>query len=751
LRYHPLVRDFLEDRLEREAGRPSISDLHRTVAEASEAGDWRTACYHYSVIGDTAAIGRTIDGAVEEIIARGDTIVALSFLSLTDESDDSFASHGVLRSRAEFRRGERAVALQRARAIAEAEPASAVALGNLASIAFSVGDAELAWATAQTLAGHSNPESAALMGDGMLALLGSSVDADLRQTTDLLSRLRAAQHARGHVHHEAISLLNLASHQKTRGEAEASLQNAALAASLLAGDQSSGELSAAQATKAWAHAHLGELHTARDIYRLALSNVETSGRAETLIEAAEVEVWYGSAGRADDLMAEIARYGTTPLLDQYAEVVGAQLALRERRLEEAASRIGRFRVGEFGAVVGLKTQQLTTRAHWSLVSGRPNAKSQLRGAIEHAEAQGATFWLETDRLLLGAAEGPQELKREIRRLGSDSGAYLSVVAEHIVQRLAELGADEIQFVRKEIESRRERWLPALRRILDVETESSARAAGLINEFGFAEDVPLLRRLSKRRSGDPGLGRDLARRVADPVFVEDQGRVAISVGSRRIEGTAVRRKVLTLLCFLLTRARFSSTRDEVLDSLWPNFEPAVALNSLNQTLYFLRRVFEPAYREDTSPGYVRHESDVVWLDRQLIRSRSQVCGDFIRSLGARPSPDEVEQLTSLYQGRFALDFAYEEWAVAHRDALHAAYLQVVENAVAADMATGHWERGIVTARRALSVDPEAEQIEASLVRLLRLSGAHAAAAEQYEHYSSVLKEGLGIEPPPLDAL
>jgi len=46
---------------------------------------------------------------------------------------------------------------------------------------------------------------------------------------------------------------------------------------------------------------------------------------------------------------------------------------------------------------------------------------------------------------------------------------------------------------------------------------------------------------------------------------------------------------------------------------------------------------------------------------------------------------------------------------------------------------------------------AEQIEASLVRLLRLSGAHAAAAEQYAHYSAVLKEGLGIEPPPLDAL
>ena len=94
LRYHPLVRDFLEDRLERESGgRDAITALHRTVAEASEAGDWRTACYHYSVIGDTAAIGRTIDGAVEEIIARGDVAIAEALLARHRRRRSSLTSH----------------------------------------------------------------------------------------------------------------------------------------------------------------------------------------------------------------------------------------------------------------------------------------------------------------------------------------------------------------------------------------------------------------------------------------------------------------------------------------------------------------------------------------------------------------------------------------------------------------------------------------------------------------------------------
>ena len=44
------------------------------------------------------------------------------------------------------------------------------------------------------------------------------------------------------------------------------------------------------------------------------------------------------------------------------------------------------------------------------------------------------------------------------------------------------------------------------------------------------------------------------------------------GSGRLPGSAVRRKVLALLCFLLTKPDMSSTRDQVLDALWPELDP-----------------------------------------------------------------------------------------------------------------------------------------------------------------------------------
>jgi DNA-binding SARP family transcriptional activator len=126
-------------------------------------------------------------------------------------------------------------------------------------------------------------------------------------------------------------------------------------------------------------------------------------------------------------------------------------------------------------------------------------------------------------------------------------------------------------------------------------------------------------------------------------------------------------------------------------------------------------------------------------------------NLIRKVRQEARPEDIAALSKLYEGRFALDFAYEQWAAPYRDSLHASYLEVVERAVAEDTHSGHFDRAIAAARRAVEVDPDADGIEVSLLRLYRLSGAHAAAAEQYGHYADVLREELGVEPPALEAL
>jgi DNA-binding SARP family transcriptional activator len=166
---------------------------------------------------------------------------------------------------------------------------------------------------------------------------------------------------------------------------------------------------------------------------------------------------------------------------------------------------------------------------------------------------------------------------------------------------------------------------------------------------------------------------------------------------------------------------------------------------------LRQIFEPKADDDSSAGYLTSRADLIWLDPRLIQSRSSDCLRLIAAIRKDPSPELIAQLAESYTGRFAVDFMYDDWASAFRDALHASFLDRIERALVADTQAGSFERGLSVAPLAMQADPDAEQIELCLLRLYRRMGANAAAAEQHAHYSTVMREQLGLEPPPLESI
>ena len=240
-------------------------------------------------------------------------------------------------------------------------------------------------------------------------------------------------------------------------------------------------------------------------------------------------------------------------------------------------------------------------------------------------------------------------------------------------------------------------------------------------------------------------------LASKVVVEDLGPVRIRLGDESFPASRLRRKVLALLCFLVSRPKFTATREEVMEAMWPDMDPAGAMNSLNQSVYFLRRVFEPKYSEDTTAGYVHQESDLLWLDPELIESQSARCAQLINLWERTRDPTVASELSRDYAGRFALDFAYDEWTNDFREWLHVAYLRVIEAQIKQDIDDGRFDAGVAIARRALEIDPRNEALELSLFRLLRGSGSHSAAAEQFERYANVLATDLGLDRPSPDSV
>ena len=303
--------------------------------------------------------------------------------------------------------------------------------------------------------------------------------------------------------------------------------------------------------------------------------------------------------------------------------------MRRGEAKQAGSALAAFPSG-LGTITGLAAEYLVTRGLVEHGQGQPTFRDTASEAADLADRQGAVGWRRL-ATILAHIDDQSRLSDLVTSIGNSSPWHLSFLAEPLVARLEALDAGAATVIARAAEVHQTRWQRALRQHLNSHAATGVEPARLLEAIGEREDVARLRAIARaRKRGSPhaDLGRQLARRVADRIWVEDLGRVSIHVGHRLVAGSAVRRKVLALMCLLITR-NFKATRDQVLDALWPELSPEVAANSLNQTIYFLRRTFEEDYVEDLSPGYVGHDSDVVWLDEELIGSRSSDVRSLIR--------------------------------------------------------------------------------------------------------------------------
>jgi DNA-binding SARP family transcriptional activator/tetratricopeptide (TPR) repeat protein len=629
-------------------------------------------------------------------------------------------------------------------------PESDHALLNLVTTNLHAGHSDSALAHAGQLRDTSDNEHLRMIAEATMLLVDSGGEGHLEALFGRL--LSMAEKQRGtHPHYFGVSMLNAAVISILRDDLEASILQADLAIDALRETSSRIEFSSALMTKGVALTMLGQPQRAL----LDLELASTLGQAEAALDRADLSDSFGDPSGAWAQLEALEPENLNASDRLALHLQCARYYSRRGEHEKARASMVDVQADVVGLFPAQSSTRLTTEAYVAVAGGFADGPALALEAYRAAKRQGAHRWRRVTEVLVACARGTAELPSAVTSVGASSPWNLTYLADLIVGRLDQLDEIALTAVARATELHPDRWRFVLRpTVSSAGPGEGLRAARLLEAIGERSDIRLLRSFARRQRRLPGasaIGRKLARTLAEPVFVEDQNRVAIRVGDRLISGSMIRRKVLALLCFLLTRPDLASTRDQVLEALWPDLDPLDAVNSLNQTVYFLRRILEEEYVDDLSPGYLHHDSDLIWLDRELVRSRSNDCRALVRSLPIAPSPDAVAHLVDLYAGRFALDFEYEEWAAPYRDWLHASYLEIVERALTSDLETGHFARGINLARRVLDVDPNTDQVEISLLRLYRASGAHAAAAEQYGHYASVMREQLGIEPPPLDSL
>ena len=760
-RYHPLVREYLSARLELELGSQRISEMHRLLAAALEPRSWRLAARQWALSGDLADVRRVICSAIPTIIGTGDCSTAEELIALCPESGPD-PWRDILRSRQHAAQGRFQAALALAQDAAhcavELAPDDQILAGanalNLLCLGIQLNNSAVRSPAAAALRSCDDEELAAI-GRATELLTETSEDGSLDELCAALRETVAINRARGHARHEGITMLNLAHTEWVRGNARAAAESGRLALSLLERCGNSGDVAVARLNTAMAMAHLGEGVEWRELATGVVELMDSSIVPDAPAGIAELEALYGDPGAASRYDRDLLR----PLPDDATSSCVNNL---------------RARVAMLHLDFETSRQLLSEPAHHDLVPGFRSAGESLRvqlramesasdeslvadadAAADRAGKQQAWFWFHAIRATSALCAATDRLNAHFDALSPGNSAFLSIQAELVVRRLGDLGPPALEVVRSEATLRPERWRWAIRQMLEHESLRPLdvrRAASLLEIVGNGDDVPRLRKLARVKGLKlPEAGLALAKKLAPAAYVDDLGRVEIHIGARVVRSTDIRRKVLSLLTYLLTRPQFSAPREQVMDALWPEMEPEQGANSLNQTAYFLRQVFEPKGGDDASAGYLNCTADLIWLDPALVSSRSGECLKLISTTRRDFSPALVAQLADKYTGKFAVDFPYDDWAAAFRDSLHASYLDRVERSIVLDTKAGAFDRALITAQLALAADPDADQIELCLLRLYRRTGANAAAAEQYAHYASVLRDQLGIEPPPLNQI
>jgi DNA-binding SARP family transcriptional activator len=204
----------------------------------------------------------------------------------------------------------------------------------------------------------------------------------------------------------------------------------------------------------------------------------------------------------------------------------------------------------------------------------------------------------------------------------------------------------------------------------------------------------------------------------------------------------------LLGYLLARIDNPPSRDQVIDALWPNAEPEDGVNSLNQSVYQLRRVIDPRYRDGESPQYLIATTDTVALDSALVTTDLQHFRALARAFENGVPGDARaigNELVDIVAGEFLAELIYEDWAASVRMTVHAEARRVLIRLTDEPFLASYPDLGLRAAARLADMDPYDEQAHLAMARCLQFMGRREAARRVIRRFLARLRDDLGESP------
>ncbi|HET9477600.1 MAG TPA: AAA family ATPase [Dehalococcoidia bacterium] len=223
-----------------------------------------------------------------------------------------------------------------------------------------------------------------------------------------------------------------------------------------------------------------------------------------------------------------------------------------------------------------------------------------------------------------------------------------------------------------------------------------------------------------------------------------GRFEVKAGDRVIiDQCWPRRKAKALLKHLAINVDGHWIhREQLLDALWPELEPAAADHNFRQNLHYLRQAFEE--HGLVAPVVTAAQSMVglapeTWVDVEAFREAHQAARQ------VRTDPKRYVDALKLYGGDLLPEDIYEEWTQAPREELKGLRRQLVLDLASLHELRGEGEAAIQRLEALVRLDQLDEEAHRGLIQLYAVSGNRQRAQRQFERCRDALQRELGVEP------
>lgn len=203
------------------------------------------------------------------------------------------------------------------------------------------------------------------------------------------------------------------------------------------------------------------------------------------------------------------------------------------------------------------------------------------------------------------------------------------------------------------------------------------------------------------------------------------------------------KTRDLLAYLAHQDRPVST-DQILEDLWPDFEPDKASALVHTTLYYLRRLLQRFTDEEIiirgSKRYQLRPGSVLTDQRQF----KEITRLALKKTMTETLANELESALLLYRGDYLEDLDYQ-WVIPAQEELRNLNIELKQKLAVYYLQNKMYSRAMTHLHQLIAFKPYSEEVLRLLLIASAGMGDQSAIKKQYTAFSQTISEELSLQP------